>query len=230
MYWLLRIDPEADQTWKTYTLSLIAFSLVSCVVLYAIQRLQATFRSTRPTSAPSTRHLSFNTAASFVTNTNWQSYGGETTMSHLTQIGGLLVQHFVSAAVGMAVVVALIRGIARSRTTHLGNFWVDLVRGTSAILLPLAIVFASSSAARASSRTSTASARSPLSRASSSSSPAARSPRLLAIKQLGSNGGGFFNVELRPPVREPDAVLQLRRAVPHLRPRVRARRRLRQWS
>ena len=87
-------------------------------------------------------HLSFDTAVSFVTNTNWQSYGGENTMSHLTSIGGLMVQHFASAAVGLAVVVALIRGISRSRTPFIGNFWVDIVRGTTRILLPIALVFA----------------------------------------------------------------------------------------
>ena len=141
-YRLLRVDPEAEQTWKTYTLSLIAFSLVSCVVLYGIQRLQAHLPFNPTNVGAVSPHLSFNTATSFVTNTNWQSYGGENTMSHLTQIGGLLVQHFASAAVGMAVVVALIRGIARSRTTDLGNFWVDLVRGTLRILLPMAILFA----------------------------------------------------------------------------------------
>ena len=141
-YRLLRVDPEAEQRWSAYALSLVAFSLVSVVLLYGIMRLQAHLPFNPTNQKAVSPHLSFDTSVSFVTNTNWQSYGGENTMSHLTSIGGLMVQHFASAAVGLAVVVALIRGIARSRTAFIGNFWVDLVRGTTRILLPIALLFA----------------------------------------------------------------------------------------
>ena len=202
-YRLMRVDPEHEQTWKTYALSLIAFSLVACVVLYAIQRLQAQL-PLNPTHVGSVAEgLSFNNAVSFVTNTNWQNYGGEATMSHLTQIGGLLVQHFASAAVGMAVVVALIRGIARSRTQHLGNFWVDLIRGTTRILLPMAILFAvilGSQGVIANfhgfrSVTTVEGAEQLI--------PGGPVAGFLAIKQIGSNGGGFFNVNSAHPFENP---------------------------
>ena len=203
VFWLLRVDPEAEQTWKMYTLSLIAFSLVSCLVLYAIQRLQPHLPFNPTHAAAVGPHLSFDNATSFVTNTNWQSYGGENTMSHFTQIGGLLVQHFASAAVGMAVVVALIRGITRSRTNSLGNFWVDLVRGTLRILLPLAIVFAlilGSAGVIANfhgfrSFTTVEGVKQLI--------PGGPVAGFEAIKQLGSNGGGFFNVNSAHPFENP---------------------------
>ena len=202
-YRLLRVDPEAEQTWKMYALSLIAFSLVSCVVLYAIQRLQGQLPFNPTHVGAVSPHLSFDTATSFVTNTNWQSYGGESTMSHLTQIGGLLVQHFASAAVGMAVVVAFIRGIVRSRTQHLGNFWVDLVRGTVRILLPMAILFAvilGSQGVIANfhgfrSFTTLEGVKQLI--------PGGPVAGFLAIKQIGSNGGGFFNVNSAHPFENP---------------------------
>ncbi|HVV35337.1 MAG TPA: potassium-transporting ATPase subunit KdpA [Acidimicrobiales bacterium] len=202
-YKLMRVDPESEQTWKMYTLSLIAFSLVSTVVLYVIMRVQDKLPF-NPTKVPAVgAHLAFNTANSFVTNTNWQAYGGEATMSHLTQIGGLLVQHFASAAVGMCVVVALIRGIARSRTTGLGNFWVDLVRGTIRILVPMAVVFAFILASQGvianfhgfRSVTTLEGVKQMI--------PGGPVAGFLAIKQIGSNGGGFFNMNSAHPFENP---------------------------
>ena len=130
--------PSREQRWSIYAYSLLAFSGVSVLVLYVLQRLQGSlpFNPTDVGAVPEA--LSFNTAVSFVTNTNWQNYAGETTMSHLTQMAGLAVQNFVSAAVGLCVAVALIRGLARRRSATIGNFWVDLVRGTVRVLLPLA--------------------------------------------------------------------------------------------
>ena len=139
LYRLCRIDPDADQSWPTYGLSVLGFSLASVLFLYGLQRVQQLL----PLSVgfdPVESHLAWNTAASFVTNTNWQNYSGEATMGHLVQMAGLAVQNFSSAAVGMAVAVALVRGFARSRTNRVGNFWVDLTRGTFRILLPLSIV------------------------------------------------------------------------------------------
>jgi K+-transporting ATPase ATPase A chain len=132
-YRICRIDPDADQTWPTYARSVLGFSLVSVLLLYGLQRAQQLL----PLSVgfdPVEPHLAWNTAASFVTNTNWQNYLGEQTMGHLVQMSGLAVQNFASAAVGMAVAVALVRGFARSRTNRVGNFWVDLVRGCLRIL------------------------------------------------------------------------------------------------
>ncbi len=132
---------SADQRWSVYATSVLAFSLVGVVGLYALQRVQdhlplsLGFAGVDPA-------LAFNTAASFVTNTNWQAYSGEATMGHLVQMAGLAVQNFVSAAVGIAVAVALIRGFTRSRTDRIGNFWVDLVRSVVRILLPIAVVAA----------------------------------------------------------------------------------------
>ena len=139
LYRLMGVDPKAEQRWPVYARSLLAFSALSVVFLYGLLRLQAHlplslgFTGVAPDQA-------FNTATSFVTNTNWQSYSGESTMGHLAQMAGLAVQNFASAAVGMAVAVALIRGFVRSRTEQIGNFWVDLIRGCLRILLPLAVV------------------------------------------------------------------------------------------
>ena len=140
IYRLLGVDPTREQRWNVYALSLLAFSAVSVVGLYLLQRVQGALflNPTDVVGVPPA--LAFNTATSFVTNTNWQNYGGESTMSHLTQMAGLTVQNFISAAVGIAVAVALIRGLARRRSESIGNFWVDLTRTTVRVLLPLALV------------------------------------------------------------------------------------------
>ena len=139
-YRLLRIDPAREQDWKAYATAVLAFSVASFAVLYAILRLQGHL-PLNPNDYPGMSwNVAFNTASSFVTNTNWQFYGGETTLSYLSQMAGLTVQNFVSAAVGMAVLAAVIRGFARRGTGALGNFWADLVRITLYILLPLSIV------------------------------------------------------------------------------------------
>src|SRR6476661_8473979 len=136
------VDPEREQRWNVYAYSLLAFSAVSVLVLYLQLRIQQHLPLNPDHLGPVPAGLSFNTASSFLTNTNWQNYSGESTMSHLTQMGGLAVHNFVSAAAGAAVAVALIRGLTRRRTHTLGNFWVDLVRTTTRILLPLSFVFA----------------------------------------------------------------------------------------
>ncbi|MCW2757048.1 MAG: potassium-transporting ATPase subunit KdpA, partial [Nocardioidaceae bacterium] len=141
VYKVIGVDAKADQRWPVYARSLIAFSAVGVVLLYVLQRVQSHLPlSLGFPDVPSA--LAFNTAASFVTNTNWQAYSGESTMGHLVQMAGLSVQNFVSAAVGLAVAIALIRGFTRTKTDRLGNFWVDLTRGTVRVLLPLAFVAA----------------------------------------------------------------------------------------
>ena len=140
---LRRRSRRASRRWNVYAFSLLAFSLVSVLVLYAAAaRPGCAAARPRPTPTAVPPRSRSTPRSSFVTNTNWQNYGGELTMSHLTQMAGLAVQNFVSAAVGLAVAVALIRGLVRRRTHTIGNFWVDLTRGTIRVLLPLAIVFA----------------------------------------------------------------------------------------
>ena len=141
-YAITRVDPAREMNWKQYGIAMLLFSLVSSIALYAVQRLQFYLPLNTQEFAGPTADSSFNTAVSFVTNTNWQGYGGETTMSYYTQMTGLALQNFLSAAVGMALAIVFIRGIARFETDKLGNFWVDLVRGTLYVLLPLSFLAA----------------------------------------------------------------------------------------
>jgi potassium-transporting ATPase potassium-binding subunit len=141
-YRLLRTSPEEEQDWKGYGTSVIVFSLLFLIPLYVLLRLQGHLPLNPDHLTGVNAGVAANTASSFVTNTNWQYYGGEYTMSYLSQMAGLAVQNFISAAVGMAVLAAMIRGFARRETTKLGNFWVDLYRTTAYILLPICIVTA----------------------------------------------------------------------------------------
>jgi potassium-transporting ATPase potassium-binding subunit len=141
-YRLLDVDSGKEHDWKQYTFAMLLFSLVSCVFTYAILRLQHLLPLNPQGLGPLSPDLAFNTAVSFTTNTNWQSYGGETTMSYLSQMVALTVHNFVSAAVGIGLAAALVRGVARHTTKTLGNFWVDLVRVTYYLLVPLCLVFA----------------------------------------------------------------------------------------
>jgi K+-transporting ATPase ATPase A chain len=142
LYFLLRVDPQKEQDWKQYTFALIAFSLVGALFTYGILRLQHILPLNPQGLGPVGDHLSFNTAVSFTTNTNWQSYGGESTMSYLSQMVGLAFHNFVSAAAGIAVAGALVRGIARNTAKTIGNFWTDLVRITLYVLLPICLIYA----------------------------------------------------------------------------------------
>ena len=207
IYRLIGVDPKADQRWTAYARALLAFSAVSVLGLYALQRLQPHLPLSLgfPGVAPD---QAFNTATSFVSNTNWQSYSGESTMGHLVQMSGLAVQNFVSAAVGMAVAVALIRGFARSRTDRLGNFWVDLVRGSLRILLPLAVV--GSLALVALGAVQNFSARH---RGHHARRPVADHPGRAGRVAGGDQGARhqrrrLLQRELRAPVREPERLLQ----------------------
>src|ERR1700730_14754177 len=141
-YRLMGVDPNKEHDWKQYTLAMLLFSLVGCLFTYAILRLQYFLPLNPQKLAGVSPDLSFNTAASFTTNTNWQNYGGETTMSYFSQMVGLAFHNFVSAATGIAIAAALVRAIARHSATTLGNFWVDLVRITYSLLLPICLVFA----------------------------------------------------------------------------------------
>ena len=142
IYKVTGVRPESEQRWTTYAISVLAFSFVSVLVLYGMQRLQAHLPLNPDHLGAVAPALSFNTAVSFLTNTNWQNYAGEDTMSQFTQMAGLAVQNFVSAAVGIAVAVALIRGLTRKQSNTLGNFWADLTRIVVRILIPIAAVAA----------------------------------------------------------------------------------------
>lgn len=201
----VHVDDEMD--WKAYALAVILFNALGMLAVYLLQRTQAILplnpQGLRSVSADS----AWNTAVSFATNTNWQGYGGETTMSYLPQMLGLTVQNFVSAATGMAVLVALIRGIVRHNTKGLGNFWVDLTRGTLYILLPLSLIVAltlvSQGVVQTFSGYRTASLVQPSTGNETQHIAVGPAASQIAIKQLGTNGGGFFNVNSAHPFENP---------------------------
>jgi K+-transporting ATPase ATPase A chain len=205
IYRVVGVDPKADQRWPVYARALLAFSAVSVLGLYALQRFQPHLPLSLgfPGVAPD---QAFNTAASFVTNTNWQSYSGESTMGHLVQMAGLAVQNFASAAVGMAVAIALVRGFTRSRSDRIGNFWVDLVRGILRVLLPLSVVGAVVLVALGAVQNfSSGTAVTTLAGQSQTitGGPVASQE---AIKELGTNGGGFYNANSAHPFENPGAL------------------------
>jgi K+-transporting ATPase ATPase A chain len=204
VYRLIGIDPAAEQPWQRYAASMIVFSGVAIGASYLIFRLQGHLPF-NPQHLPGvTPALAWNTAVSFVTNTNWQAYSGETTMSYLSQMGALAVQNFLSAAVGIAVAVALIRGFSRKSSTTIGNFWVDLVRGTLYVLLPIAFVFAIVFVAQGALQTLAG----PVHLQDVLNGVKQVIPRgpvasQEVIKQLGTNGGGFFNANGADPFENP---------------------------
>jgi potassium-transporting ATPase potassium-binding subunit len=193
-YRAVRTNPSREQNWKQYGTTVLVFSALFWLALYAILRLQGSlpFNPLRFGAAP--WNVTFNTTSSFITNTNWQYYGGETTMSQLAQMAGLAVQNFVSAAVGMAVLAAVIRGFARRDTDRLGNFWVDLTRTLLYILLPLSIVGTLVLVSQGVVQTLTSSVDFTGLHGFAQSLALGPVASQIAIKQLGTNGGGFFNV------------------------------------
>ena len=201
------VQPGVEQSWGVYARSVLAFSAVSVLALFFLQLVQGRLPlSLHEPGTEMTAALAWNTAVSFVTNTNWQNYAGESTQGHLVQMAGLAVQNFVSAAVGMAVAVALVRGFARRNTGELGNFWVDLVRGTLRILLPIAFVFAIVLVAGGlienfhlhdqTARTVAGAAQ---------TIPGGPVASQEVVKLLGTNGGGFFNVNSAHPFENASA-------------------------
>ncbi|MDA8102042.1 MAG: potassium-transporting ATPase subunit KdpA [Nitrospiraceae bacterium] len=206
----LGVDPTAEQDWKTYAVSLLSFSLVAIFFTYGIERLQG-FLPLNPQHLPGvTPALAFNTAISFVTNTNWQNYAGETTMSYLTQMAALTVQMFASAAVGVAVAIALVRGLAARKRETIGNFWVDVVRGTIYVLLPIAAIAAVIFVAQGAVQTLAGPAHitDAMNRVTQTI-PRGPVASQESIKQFGTNGGGFFNANGAHPFENPTAVTNL---------------------
>jgi potassium-transporting ATPase potassium-binding subunit len=212
VYRLSGVRPEEDMNWKTYAIAVMVFNVLGLIVVYLLQRLQGVLPLNPQGLGAVTPDSSWNTATSFATNTNWQGYGGEVTMSYLSQMLGLTVQNFVSAATGMAVLIALIRGLARHTSKGIGNFWVDLTRTTLYILIPLAIVVALAIASQGVVQTfspyKTVTLLQPTTDANGKAvteqvlavGPAASQ---IAIKQLGTNGGGFFNANSAHPFENP---------------------------
>ncbi|HYL19473.1 MAG TPA: potassium-transporting ATPase subunit KdpA, partial [Burkholderiales bacterium] len=232
LYRVSGVDPTKEMRWTQYALAMLAFNLVGGLVVYALQRLQVYLPLNPQSFSAVSADSSFNTAASFITNTNWQGYGGESTMSYLSQMAGLTVQNFVSAATGMAILLPLIRAFARQKVDTLGNFWVDLTRTTLYILLPLSAIFALALVSQGVVQTFSAYQTVPLVESVEYDNPkldAAGQPvkddkgspitekatqkeqiiavgpaaSQIAIKQLGTNGGGFFNVNSAHPFENP---------------------------
>jgi K+-transporting ATPase ATPase A chain len=206
IYRLCGIDANAESTWKRYAVSLLLFNFIGFIAVYLLQRWQDVLPF-NPQKFPSVAvDSAFNTAVSFVSNTNWQGYGGESTMSYLTQMLGLGVQNFLSAASGMAVLIALIRGFARRQAQHVGNFYVDVTRSTLYILLPLSVLLAlflvSQGVVQSFSAYETADLVQPA-QVAQQTIPLGPAASQVAIKQLGTNGGGFFNVNSAHPFENP---------------------------
>jgi len=200
------IDPEAEQGWLAYTFSVLAFSAAGFVALYAILRLQFYLPLNPQEFAGMSPDLAFNTAVSFVTNTNWQSYGGETTLSHFSQMAGLTVQNFVSAGAGIAMALALTRAFARSGAQTVGNFWVDLTRATLYVLLPLAVLVALAFVAIGLPQSLDASANVTTLEGAQQIIALGPIASQEAIKQLGTNGGGFLNANAAHPFENATAL------------------------
>lgn len=209
IYRLCGVREKEEQHWVTYTIAMLSFSVASFVAVYALQRLQSVLPFNPAGLGAVSPDSSFNTAVSFTTNTNWQGYGGETTMSYLTQMAALTVQNFVSAAVGIALAIALIRGFARREAKTVGNFWVDLTRTTLYVLLPLSVIVALAlvwqglpqNLGHYTDVTTLEGAKQTIAQG-----PVATQ---LAIKQLGTNGGGFFNANSAHPFENPNAITNL---------------------
>ncbi len=215
IYRLCGLRADDQMTWKQYAMSVMWLSIVSFVVVYAIQRTQHLLPLNPDGMVAVSADSSFNTSLSFVTNTNWQGYGGETTMSYLTQMAALTVQNFVSAAVGMAVLIALVRGFHQNKSATIGNFWVDLTRGVLYILLPLSLVLAvalvSQGVVQTFAQHREVQTLEPL---TDGNGEAVTAQKLAvgpvasqaAIKQLGTNGGGFFNANSAHPFENPTPI------------------------
>lgn len=203
LYRVLGVNPAQEMNWRVYALAMLTFNVLGLGVLYVLQRIQASL-PLNPAELPDVpAETAFNTAVSFATNTNWQSYGGETTMSYLTQMLGLTVQNFVSAATGMAILAALMRGLARKSAQTIGNFWVDAVRGVLYILLPLSFILALLLVSEGVVQTFSGPHTVQTLEAAEQTLAVGPAASQVAIKQLGTNGGGFFNVNSAHPFENP---------------------------
>ena len=208
-YRLAGVDAAREQTWRGYALAMLVFSAAGFLLLYVQLRAQNLLPLDPQGFDGVAPALAFNTAVSFLTNTDWQAYGGETTMSHLSQMAGLTVHNFLSAATGMALAAALVRGFARSRSTTVGNFWVDVTRATLYVLLPLSFVTAILLVALGMPQTLAGSVDATTLEGASQTISLGPVASQVAIKQLGTNGGGFFNANAAHPFENPSALSSL---------------------
>ncbi|APG88621.1 potassium-transporting ATPase subunit A (plasmid) [Sinorhizobium americanum CCGM7] len=209
LYALAGTSEREEQHWTTYAAALLFFNLAGFLLLYLLQRFQGAlpFNPAGMTAVPP--ELAFNTAASFMTNTNWQNYGGESTMSYVVQMAGLTVQNFVSAATGIAIAIALIRGFSRASVKSIGNFWVDLTRATLYILLPLCVVLTLVYVYLGVPQTLGAYVEATTLEGAQQTIALGPVASQIAIKMLGTNGGGFFNANAAHPFENPDAISNL---------------------
>ena len=209
IYWISGVNEEEDQHWLTYAVAMLAFTAAGFLSLYAIQRLQAVLPF-NPQKFPAVgEHLAFNTSVSFITNTNWQSYVPETTMSYLVQMAGLTVHNFVSAATGIALAVALVRGFARRSAKGVGNFWVDLTRCTLYILLPISIVVGLFFVWQGMPQNLSAYINATTLEGAKQTIAMGPVASQEVIKMMGTNGGGFFNANSAHPFENPNAITNL---------------------
>lgn len=205
LYGAAAIKAEKEQAWLAYTVAMLVFNALGFLVLYALMRLQALLPLNPQGFSGVAPDLAFNTALSFTTNTNWQAYGGETTMSHFVQMAGLAVQNFLSAATGIALAIAVTRAFARSSAQTLGNFWVDMTRAMLYVLLPLSIILGLVFAVTGVPQTLTGSVEATTLEGAKQTIALGPVASQEAIKQLGTNGGGFFNVNAAHPFENPNA-------------------------
>ena len=209
LYRVLGVDPAVDQSWAAYAASLMVFNVLGIALLFAVLKLQGVLPLNPQRFGGVDTALAFNTAVSFVTNTNWQNYGGETTLSHFSQMAGLTVQNFLSAATGIAAAFALIRGFARRDARGIGNFWVDVTRVTLYLLLPACMVLALAYVALGVPQTLAASTTATTMEGGRQVIALGPVASQLAIKMLGTNGGGFFNANSAHPFENPGALSNL---------------------
>ena len=206
LYWISGVDEKREQHWLTYTVAMLFFHVGGFAILYALMRFQAVLPFNPMEQSAVAPDLSFNTAVSFITNTNWQNYGGESTLSYLTQMLGLTHQNFLSAATGIAIAVALIRGFARSSARTVGNFWVDVTRTTLYVLLPICVVYALFLVWQGMPQTLSAYTDATTLEGAKQTIAVGPVASQVAIKMLGTNGGGFFNVNASHPFENPTAL------------------------
>lgn len=209
LYRISGTSEREEQHWTTYAVALLLFNLAGFLVLYVLQRLQGSLPYNPAGMTAVEPGLAFNTAASFMSNTNWQNYGGESTMSYLVQMAGLTVQNFVSAATGIAIAIALIRGFARASGKSIGNFWVDMTRSTLYLLLPLCIVLTLVYVWLGMPQTLGAYVNATTLEGAQQTIAVGPVASQVAIKMLGTNGGGFFNANAAHPFENPDAISNL---------------------
>jgi K+-transporting ATPase ATPase A chain len=206
LYWVGGVDEKREQHWLTYTVAMLLFHVLGVVIIYALMRLQAVLPFNPAEQSAVAEDLSFNTAISFITNTNWQNYGGESTLSYLVQMLGLTHQNFLSAATGIALAVALIRGFSRSSMRTIGNFWVDVTRCTLYVLMPICVIYTLFLVWQGIPQTLGAYVDATTLEGAKQTIAVGPVASQVAIKMLGTNGGGFFNANAAHPFENPTAL------------------------